>query len=236
MDLGGPGRDDDLVRLHMKHPVVGPGDDHRPGVDRHDLVARFGIEDEDASAGGSSRLGCRQSARSAADDRDIDRGATEFRDGRDRRHRRVGAHHDRQRRVVRGRVTDDGQSRPGRDLAGPDVGHPIDDREAVAAIAGETQRPAPTRHLPAPDDRHRDGVAGLEAHGLPVDDDPARVDRRPSRSIGHWRIRSPAGSNSGSRWMRAGRRRPMISISNAPSAPSAASAAGMYPSAIEAFT
>ena len=34
-----------------------------------------------------------------------------------------------------------------------------------------------------------------------------------ARRLGHWRIRTPWGSNSGSGWSRAGRRRPMISIS-----------------------
>ncbi len=94
-------------------------------------------------------------------------------------------------------------------------------------------------HLAAPDDRDRHRVARLERDRLPVDDDPARpATGAPRRWIRHWRIRSPAGSNSGSGWIRAGRRRPMISISNPPPpGPSgAASSAGTYPSAIEALT
>ncbi len=52
-----------------------------------------------------------------------------------------------------------------------------------------------------------------------VDDDASRFDEpRRSGALGHWRILVLAGSNKGSGWRRAGRRRPMISISK-PSPP-----------------
>src|SRR6185369_16616450 len=135
-----------------------------------------------------------------------------------------------------------------RGLARSDIGDAVDLREAVAAVPGEAQRPASGRDLARPEDRDRHRVARLERDRAPVDDDPAGPLARAlagpfrGRGLGHWRIRVPAGSNSGSGWRRAGRRRPMISISNLPSAasspspPAVASRDGTYPSAIDRLT
>ena len=112
---------------------------------------------------------------------------------------------------------------------------PSTSRQAVPAVAGQAQRPAAAGHLAGAQDRDRDRVARLERDRPPVDDDPARLDGAAASALGHWRIRRPCGSNSGSGWSRAGRRRPMISISNpAPPGPSGvARAVGTYPSAID---
>ena len=60
------------------------------------------------------------------------------------------------------------------------------------------------------------------------DDQSLRLDGGHRRSIGHWRIRVPSGSTRGCGWIRAGRRRPMISISSplAPGPSGVASSAG----------
>ncbi len=57
VDLRGTGRDDDLVGTDVEHPAAGPDDDRGTGVDRHDLVAVGGIEDQDVAAAGARRLG-----------------------------------------------------------------------------------------------------------------------------------------------------------------------------------
>ena len=51
VDLGRAGRDDDLVRVDVEHAVFGADHDHRPGVDRDDLVAGVRVEDADRLAG-----------------------------------------------------------------------------------------------------------------------------------------------------------------------------------------
>ena len=93
------------------------------------------------------------------------------------------------------------RARPRRDLAGPDVRDAVDLGEAVAAVAGQAQRPAATRQLARPEDRERDRVARLERERPSVDDDPAAAGAvgAPTRDLGHWRIRRPCGSKSGSR-------------------------------------
>ena len=84
--------------------------------------------------------------------------------------------------------------------------------ETVRAVAGETQRAAVTGCLAAAQERDRDAVAGLEGDGPAVDDDPP-AGHGGRGAVGHWRIRRPSGSKSGVGCRRAGRRRPMISIS-----------------------
>ncbi len=71
-DLGGAGRHDDLVRLHVEHPGACPRHDHRPRVDRHDLLAGTRVEHEDRLAGAPSRRSGGLAARPTADDGDID--------------------------------------------------------------------------------------------------------------------------------------------------------------------
>ncbi len=46
VDLGRPGRDHDLVGVDVEHPRPCAHDEHRAGVDRHDLVARGRIQHE----------------------------------------------------------------------------------------------------------------------------------------------------------------------------------------------
>ena len=156
--------------------------------------------------------------------------------GQRRRGQVRGGHHGEWRHRP-GRVPRDPQPGPCRGLARPDVGDAVDLGQAVPAVAGEAQRPAAPGHLAAAQDRERDRVARLERDRPTVDDDPP-AGRPAPPTVGHWRIRAPVGSNSGSGWSRAGRRRPMISISNpAPPGPSGvARAVGTYPSAIDCLT
>ena len=104
----------------------------------------------------------------------------------------------------------DDRAGPGGRLARPDERDAVDDREAVPAVAGEAEGPAASRVLAGAEDRDRERVARAGVDRPAVDDDPCGA---AARRLGHWRIRTPWGSNSGSGWSRAGRRRPMISIS-----------------------
>src|SRR6185295_11508294 len=103
----------------------------------------------------------------------------------ERRPGQVGSVDDRERRLAVARMPDDERPRPGRHLAGPDVGDAVDLGEAVAAVAGEAEATAVTGDLARPEDRDRDRVVPTELDRPAVDDDPA-VDR-----LRHWRIRSP---------------------------------------------
>ena len=116
------------------------------------------------------------------------------------------------------RVTPDRQAGPGRDLAAPDIGDRRRPRRGSCRSRrpGRGSRPGPA-FRPSGGSRSR-RVAGLERDRVAVDDDVAGIGRR-DRALGHWRIRRPWGSNSGSGWSRAGRRRPMISISKSAPAP-----------------
>ena len=100
----------------------------------------------------------------------------------------VSAIEPRQRRVAAGRVPFDDRPRPGGDLARPDICDPVHHREAVAAVAGQAQRPAPSRRLAAAHDRDRDRIAGFEFDRLPVDDDPG-ADRLAHATISKARSR-----------------------------------------------
>ena len=165
LDLGRAGRDDDLVGLEMEHPAGLPGDDRRTRIDPDDLDRR-----RSASRIVAARPARRRrrspapppptTTRSSATDGPGISAPTGTR-ARSRRST-VG-----QRRLAVGRVAVDDGPRPGRDLAGPDVGDAVDRREAVAAVAGEAERSAAARHLARPDDRDRDRVAGLESIGRP---------------------------------------------------------------------
>ncbi len=142
VDLGGAGRDDDLAGSDVEHSGRRPGDDRRPRVDRDDLLARGGVEEEHVP----SRLLGRDlrplAARAATDDHEVHVGSLDGRlsHGRCPGHVRIGDG-GKWRHLV-GRVAPDGQPRSSPDLAAPDVGDPVDLDEAVAAIAGEAQRPA----------------------------------------------------------------------------------------------
>ncbi len=232
VDLGRARRDDDLVRVEMEHAVRGSDDDHRAGVDRDHLVAGPCVEDADRLAG-TFRLGGRgEAGRTSADDRHVDLEVVEIDPRRQRRRGQVGRGHHGEWRVRPGRMPRDPQPRSCLRLAGPDVRGAVDLRQAVAAVAGQAQRPAAPGHLAPTHDGDRHRVARLERDRSPVDDDPAATGRH---GVGHWRIRRPCGSNSGSGCSRAGRRSPMISISKpSPPGPSAvASSVGTYPSAID---
>ena len=50
LDLGGPGRDDDLAGLDVEHPGRRPRHDGRPGIDADDLVAVARVEDQRVGA------------------------------------------------------------------------------------------------------------------------------------------------------------------------------------------
>ena len=214
VDLGRPGRDDDLVGVDVEHPGRCAHDEHRAGVDRrrprrprrHRAPARL--------ARPLRGLGRLASGRPAADDRDVDLAARDLDPARERRRRGGRGANDRQRRQPLGRMRHDRQPGPRRGLARPDVRDAVDLGEAVPAVAGQAERPAAPGRRALAEHRDRDGVAGPKGDRPPIDDEPPAIDGgRCRRSIGHWRIRVPAGSNSGSGWSRAGRRRPMISIS-----------------------
>ena len=81
---------------------------------------------------------------------------------------------------------------------------------APAWLARQAEAATVTGHLARSNDLDGDGIPIRELDRSPVDDDPAGD---LGRCVGHWRIRRPCGSKSGSGWSRAGRRRPMISIS-----------------------
>ncbi len=222
LELRGPSRDHDLVRLDVEHPRRRPRDDGRPGVDAGHLDAVARVEDQGVVA----LAGGRAAGRPAADDHGPDRAPF---DGHVRAPRV-----DEERRVpVDGMPRHDG-TRPSGRLACPHERDAIDDREAVPAVAGEAERPAATRLLAGTQDRDRERVARVGLDRPAIDDDPRGA---AARRLGHWRIRTPWGSNSGSGWSRAGRRRPMISISKRPPVPFGdARATGTYPSAIDALT
>ena len=237
LELGRARRDHDLVGMDVEHPAARPGDDRGTGIDRDHLVTGAGVEDDHGSAGGSrSRLGL-EPGRPATHDRDVHLEPADLDRHAGRRRPEVRPLHDGERRHVVRRMADDDHPRARRRLARPNVGDAVDLGQAIAAIAGQAQRATtPWDHSGAQDgDRH--GITRLESDRPPIDDDPAaRHGRR--AGVGHWRIREPVGSNSGSGWSLAGRRRPMISISNpAPPGPSGdASAVGTYPSAIDRLT
>ena len=220
VDLRGPGRDDDLVGLDVEHPGRRPHDDQRTGVDRDDLLARTRIEDADRPTTALGLGGRHTSARATADDHDIDGDPLDPDLAGRHRRREVGPDRDGEWRKTARRMPGDLRPRSGGGLTGPDVGDAIDLGHAVPAVPGQTQRPTGRWRLARSQDGDRDGVAGLEGDRATVDDDP--------RWFAHWRIRTPLGSNVGSGWSRAGRRCPMISISNPwPPGPSGvASAAG----------
>ncbi len=222
MDLGGAGRDHDLLRVDVEHERRRPHDDQRPRIDPDDLIALLGIEDEHPLAGLLGRRGGLLAAVATADHGDIDMGPQDLDVGAGQGRREVGAGNLGQRRQPVRRVADDGETRSGLQLARPDVGDALDPRQAVAAIAGQAQRPWAGGCRAAAQDRDRDRVTGGEGHGATVDDDTSRLgDPRRTAAVGHWRILAPAGSNNGSGWSRAGLRRPMISISKpSPPAPS----------------
>ena len=216
-------RHDDLLGADVEHPAGFAGDDRRPRVDPHhvDAVARIQRHHAAPRAFGIGR--CLRPASAATNDRDLDLDAP---DGdlmwRDRR-REIGRGCDGEQRLAVDRVRPHFEpgSRP--HLAGALVGDAVDLGDAVAAVAREAHATA-TRPDPRTDHRDGDGVSGLECEGPPVDDDTSDHGlRRRRRGVRHQRIRRPCGSNSGSGWSRAGRLRPMISISKRPPSASDAS-------------
>ncbi len=172
--------------------------------------------------GRPGRGGRGEPARPAADDRDLDLAPLDLDLRPARRPRHVRLRDDGEWRVRAVRMPHDLEARPAGDLARPDVGDAVHRREAVRAVAGEAQRPAAARLLAGPQDGERHRVARLEGHGRPSTTiRPAAgvgPGRRRADVVGHWRIRVPSGSKHGRGWRRAGRRRPMISISK-PSPP-----------------
>ena len=167
LDLRGARRDDDLVRVDVEHPARLAGDDRRAWIDPDDVDAVARVEHD-----GVASLRRLAPAGTAPDDRDAGMDAANAHGLADREPGEVAQVHVRQWRLASCRVPlDDG---PGAccDLARPDVGRPVNLGEAVAAVAGQAERATPARHLPRPDDRDGDGVAGL-----------ARRSRRPSTTI-----------------------------------------------------
>ena len=218
MDLGGPGGDHHLVGVDVEHPAWRAGDDRGAGVDGHDLVPVRSLEDEDLLAGHPGRGRSGQTARPATDHGDLDLAALDLDLRSARRPSHVRLLDDGEWRHRATRMPDDLEPGPARSQARPDVCDPVDRREAVRAVAGEAQGPAAARLLAGSQRGERDGIAGLEREGAPVEDDPTRSRRRGigrsgSDGLGHWRIRVPSGSKLGRGWRRAGRRRPMISTS-----------------------
>ena len=176
LDLGRAGGDDDLAGVDVQHALGAARHDGRPRVDGDDLVAILGVEEQDLAPG---RLRFRDRplpGRSAADDDELDLPALDGDLGTERRPRRIRAVDDRERGQPLRRMALDDQPWPRRHLAGTDVGHAIDGRQAVATIAGQAERAASAGHLAGPQDGDGDGVAGLERDGSTVDDEPA-VDR-----------------------------------------------------------
>ena len=223
MDLGGAGRDDDLARMDVEHARAASGRrssarrrSRRPPRRRRRRGRGRTCPARSASAAAASPLDPPPMTATSTS-----RWCSSTVD-RERRGRQVRGGHHGERRHRPGRMPRDPQPGPRRGLARPDVGDAVDLGEAVAAIAGQAQRPAAPGDLAAAQDRDRDRVARLERDRPPVDDDPPAARRAAlggrRRDLGHWRIRRPSGSNSGSGWSRAGRRRPMISISK-PSPP-----------------
>ncbi len=227
MDLRGSGRHHHFTGPDVQHAGRGPGDHRRPGVDRDDLLAVGRVEEQDTALRLLGRGLGPLPARAATDDDHLDLGSLDGSLPRGRRQGHVRIGHGREWRHHVAWVAPNGQSGPGPNLAAPDVGDAIGLDETVAAIAGEAQGPALGRGFAGAQDRDRDRVIGLEGDRVAIDDDVAGFGWRHG-ALGHWRIRRPWGSNSGSGWSRAGRRRPMISTSNPlPPGPSeAASSAG----------
>ncbi len=223
LDLGGTGRDDDPLGLDVEHAGRCPGHDRGTRVDGDDLVPLPRVQDERVRMvrGGSP------AAVAATDDDDLGLRALD-RDVRAERCRdRVRAVHHGECRVAVRRMPLHARARSGRHLAGAHERDAIDDAQAVPAVAGQAQRAATGRGLTRAHERDRHGVARLEGHGPHHRRRSARSAPEPD-AVGHWRIRAPVGSNIGSGCSRAGRRRPMISISKpSPPGPSGvASAAG----------
>ena len=228
LELGRTRRDHDLVGVDVEHPVPRPGDDRGAGIDRDDLVTGAGVEDDDGSAGGSRSA---SAASSPADPPPTTATSTS------RRRTSIATPAGVDPRSGRSTTGSGGMSSAGwRTTAIPGRAGAWHVRTYVMPSTWARQLPqSPARHSVPPcpgtiagaQDRDRHGITRLEGDRPPVDDDPAaRHGRR--AGVGHWRIREPVGSNSGSGWSRAGRRRPMISISNpAPPGPSGdASAVG----------
>ena len=199
MDLGGAGRDDDLVRMDVEHPARSPDDDHRSGVDRHDLLAGPGIQDADRAPGTLGVRGRGSPARPAADDRNVDLEVVELGRRRERGRGEIRGGHHGECRHRPGRMPRNAQPRRRRGLARPDVRDAIDLGEAVPAIPGQAQRPAAPRDLPTAQDRHRHRIARLERHRPPVDDDPARhaPRRRPSAAAGATSVTGASANPAG---------------------------------------
>ena len=218
MDVRGARRDHDLGCPDVAHSTVSADDDHRAGVDRDDLIAIGRIQDDDPLAPTLGSPGRRASAPAATDHRDVDVEPLDPDLGADRRHGQVGTDDVGQDRLTDPWMTPDDQARMGRNLAAAHIGDAVDLDETVAAVPGETEGAAPTRRLAGAQDRDGRRVARLVQDRPVVGDEP--------ESVGHWRIRRPSGSKIGRGCNRAGRRRPMISISNAPSPVSPASVVG----------
>ena len=210
LDLDRARRDDDLVRPDMQHPAGISGHDRRTGIDAHDLAAVPGVEEQDIAACGARRFHGGLAARAATDHGDIGLGSANGDLRADRHQGQVSPVDHREPGLATGRVADDHGPRSRGDLAGPDVGDAVDLRQAVPAVARQAEAATVTGHLARSNDRDGDGIPIRELDRSPVDDDPAGD---LGRCVGHWRIRRPCGSKSGSGWSRAGRRRPMISIS-----------------------
>ena len=158
LDLGRSCCDDDLVCPdveHLAYLAVIPGDERRSGIDPHDLDPIVRVHHVGFAPGGTG-LGGGGPTRSRADDRQVDGEAVDPDLDVGCWLREVGRLHDRERRLARGRVSLDDRSGPGRRQARPDIGDTVDGREAVAAVAGQAQRPTPARHLARTDDRDRD--------------------------------------------------------------------------------
>ena len=196
-------------RLDVEHPVRRPGDDGRAGVDRRRPRRRRPRRGRSAP----SRAAAAAAAAVAAAD---DATSTSTWTSLDRRRRAASALDHGEWRHRLGRVAVD---RPC--PAGPRSGRSgrRRRRRPRRGSSRSRRRGRASRRDPAP--RRRGGSRSRPSR-------PARarwaVRRRRSAPpapvasvrLGHWRIRRPCGSNSGSGWSRAGRRRPMISISKPP--------------------
>ena len=165
LDLDGAGRDDDLLGRDVEHPVRHPRHDRWARVDPDDLVPVAGVEDGRRPTGRSGFGRGLAPGFPAADDDDVDLlGAVTTMSV-------SGPAVRRQDRLALRRVPPDVEPGPSRDLAAPDVRDAVDLDEAVAAVAGEAERPAGARPAAGSDDRDATESPASNAR-VAVDDDP----------------------------------------------------------------
>jgi hypothetical protein len=175
VELGRARGHDDLGCVGVEHPGRGPGDDRWPRIDRDDLVARGGVEQEDVLPGPVGLSPRRRPARTAADDDDVRLDSANGHLSHRGRCGQVRLRDDRQPWHVARWMAVHRKAGPGRNLAASDVGDAVDLGEAVAAVTREAERPPGAGRLSGTQDRDRNRVARQELDRLAVDDDVAGV-------------------------------------------------------------